>query len=197
MVGASNTPGTYLLPRVLGRYRRAHPGVEVALEIGDTRQILRHLMEGAFDLGVVGEAEYDASLAVTPYRDDRLILILPPGHPLEQRERLTLEALREAVFVFREPGSSTREILERALAAREFRPRVEMEVGSAEAVKKVVEAGLCLSFISEHAVELELQVGALVTRPVADLDLRRRLNIVRRGSLRLSSLHERFLAELL
>jgi DNA-binding transcriptional LysR family regulator len=196
VIGASNTPGTYLVPEALGRFRHAHPGVEVTLEIGDTRQVLQRLTEGAFDLAVVGEAAYGASLVVRPYREDRLVLIVPPGHPLARQERLALQDLEDLPFVLREAGSSTREILERELSARGFIPRLEMEVGSAETVKKVVEAGLALSFISEHAVGLELQVGALVARPVSDLEIRRQLNIVWRSSLSLTRIHEQFLTAL-
>ncbi|MBI3911352.1 MAG: LysR family transcriptional regulator [Armatimonadetes bacterium] len=195
-IGASNTPGTYLLPGPLGAFRQAHPGVEVVLQIGATREVLDRLIAGEVDLAVVGEAQFPAALIAEPYVQDTLALILAPSHPLATRPHVDLAALAGEPFVLRPPGSSTREVLERALAGRQFRPRVVMELGSTEAVKKAVGAGLGISFLSQYAVELELQAGALVTRPVAGLDLCRGIYTVRRASLPLVPLYGHFLAAL-
>ena len=99
-------------------------------------------------------------------------------------------------FVLRERGSSTRAVLERTLEAAGIRPQVVMELGNTEAVKKTVAAGLGISLVSEHAVELEVRVGVLVARRVPDLNPERGIYVVRRRTLHLTPLHSRFLASL-
>jgi LysR family transcriptional regulator, low CO2-responsive transcriptional regulator len=196
VLGASSTPGTYLLPEVLGKFRQGHPRVEVALEIVDTHEVLARVQDGRLDLGVVGEVAFDPSLQATLLQDERLVLILPRKHPLAEKETLEPADLEHEPFVLREEGSSTREVLERALGEQGLRPRVVMELGNTEAIKKAVAAGLGLSFVSEHAVELERQAGVLVAREVPALSLCRGIYVVARISFRMTPLHERFLGAL-
>jgi DNA-binding transcriptional LysR family regulator len=195
-IGASSTPGIYLLPEILGEFRRGYAGAEIALEIGDTRSVLTRILDGSIDIGVLGEADFPASLCVEAFCDDILMLILPPSHPLAGRKRIDLPALTSEQFVLREPGSSTREVLERALRMRGFTPKVIMELDNTEAVKKAVMAGLGISFVSQHALSLETAAGVLLSRRVAGLDLERRLHTVWRRSFALTPLHERALAAL-
>lgn len=196
VLGASSTPGTYLLPDLLGRFRRAHPGVEVALVIADTHEVLARILDGRLDVGLVGEADFAPALQVEPYSRDALVLILAPAHPLAALHTVSLSDLREETFVLRESGSSTRTVLERALSEQGFRPRSVLELGTTEAVKKAVGAGLGVSFVSECAVELECRAEALVTRRVSPLELHRGLHLVRRSSFRPTPLYRRFLAAL-
>jgi DNA-binding transcriptional LysR family regulator len=197
VVGASSTPGTYLLPGRLGRFRQTHPAVEVALEIGDTRDVLERVVDGRVDLAVVGETAFPAGVVTERLWDDTLVLIVCPSHRLAKSDRrISLARLAEEPFVLRERGSSTREVLESALAERGVKPRVAMELGNTEAVKKTVSAGLGIAFVSEHAVELERTAGVLVTLKVLDLELRRGIYLARRATLRLTPLHERLLTSL-
>jgi DNA-binding transcriptional LysR family regulator len=151
---------------------------------------------GKLDLGVVGEAPFDPSLFVESFRRDTLVLILPADHPLAERDPIVPADLAEEPFILREQGSSTRHILERALREWGLEPRVVMELGSTEAIKKTVAARLGVSFVSRYAVELEKRMGVLVSRPVPALALHRDLRVVRRTTLPLTPLHERFLEAL-
>lgn len=196
VLGASSTPGTYLLPELLGQFRRAYPRVEVALEITGSQEVLARILDGRLDVGLVGEADFASTLSVELFRRDTLVLIVSPAHPLAGRPVLQLSDLRDETFVLRESGSSTRQVLERSLTAHGFRPKNVLELGTTEAVKKAVGAGLGVSFVSEYAVQLECQAGMLVTGRVAALDLQRGLHLVRRASFRPTRLHQRFLTAL-
>jgi DNA-binding transcriptional LysR family regulator len=196
LLGASSTPGTYLLPQVLGMLRRSHPRVELQLEIADTHQVLAALLEGRLDLAVVGEAPFAPRLQTELLLTEQLVLVLPPTHPLANRARVTPGELAAEPFVLREPGSSTRAALERALAVHGVRPRVAMELGSMEAVKKSVAAGLGLSMVSEHAVALEVRAGVLAARRVEGLNVERGLYAAWRSSHRRTALQARFMAAL-
>jgi DNA-binding transcriptional LysR family regulator len=196
LIGASTTPGTYLLPPLLGAFRNRFPQAELTLKISDTREIVQHVLDGLLDLGVVGEADFKPTLYVERIVTEKLVLILPPSHPLADKEAISLDDLTAAPFVLRERGSSTREVLERALHARGLEPNIVMELNNAEAVKKAVEAGLGISFVSEHAVKLELKAGVFVMRHVPELELSRGIYYIRRAASHLTVLHERFLEEL-
>jgi DNA-binding transcriptional LysR family regulator len=191
VIGASSTPGTHILPALLGAFQREYPRVEVALEIGDTREVLGRVLEGRLDLGLVGEAPFDPALRTELFRTETLVLILSPGDPLAQQKRVRARDLHARPFVLRERGSSTREVLERALGAKAIQPRVVMELGNTEAVKKTVAAGLGVSLVSEHAVELEERTGELIVRRIPELNPQRGIYLVRRKSLQLTPLHQR------
>ncbi|MFN3652178.1 MAG: LysR family transcriptional regulator [Armatimonadota bacterium] len=197
VVGASSTPGTYLLPERLGRFHQEHPGVEVSLEISDTREILARVVGGRLDLAVVGETAFPEAVIAERLWEETLVLIAQPGHRrVKSAAPFRPPELAGEPLVLRERGSSTREVLERALRECGLEPRVAMELGSTEAVKRSVAAGLGVALVSEHAVDLEVQAGVLVTRPLTGLQLRRGFYLVRRSSLHLTALHRQFLAEL-
>src|SRR5438477_556983 len=84
-IGASTTPGTYLLPAALGRFHATYPGITLRLEISDTRGIERSVAVGQLELGVIGEAPLVRGLAAEPWVKDELVLIVPRGHPFERR----------------------------------------------------------------------------------------------------------------
>jgi len=164
VIGASSTPGTYLLPELLGTFQRSYPGVEVILEIADSGAVLERVLDGRLDLGVVGEMEFGSAVHSELFLTESLVLILAPGHPLGAKKWIAVEDLLAQPFVLRERGSSTREVWSGYFGERGIQPRVIMELGSTEAVKKTVAAGLAVSLVSEHAVELEVRAGALEVR---------------------------------
>src|SRR2546428_1077728 len=115
-IGASTTPGTYLLPAALGRFHAAYPGVTLRLGISDTREIERPVAVGQLELGVIGEAPLVPGLAAEPWVKDELVLIVPRGHPFARRRDVTAHAIAGESYIAREEGSSTRGVAERYLA---------------------------------------------------------------------------------
>jgi DNA-binding transcriptional LysR family regulator len=183
-IGASQTIGTYLLPGVLAEFRRRHPGVELLVRIENTEQIHRRLAGLELDIalteGFVEEGELEAEVF---YRDE-LVVIAAPGHRLVGQARVLLSAVREEPFVLREPGSGTRAVEERALARLKLPVRAVMELGSTEALKRVVAEGVGLAVVSRLAVAAELAAGTLAVLPVAGLRIERPLHLVRRKGRR-------------
>ena len=161
-VGASTTPGTYLLPAVLGRFHAAHPGIALSLRIGDTREIEQWVAAGSVELGVIGEAPIRPGLAAEPWVKDELVAIVARRHPLARRRAIRGTALVGEPYIAREEGSSTRGVAERFLAELGVTLRPAMELGSTEAVREAVAAGLGVSVVSRHAVRSrDRQVVAL------------------------------------
>ncbi len=192
-VGASTTIGDYLLPAVLGAFRRHYPGVGVAVEIANTRQIADRVRHGELHLGLIGEPLDDADLDVEPYRDDALVLVVPPGHALAGATVAARELSAE-VLIARERGSATRDVTAQALATAGVRMEIGMELGSTEAVKGAVAAGLGIAFISACAVDHEVSAGRLAHTRVDGLDIRRQFQIARLRGRRLTRAEHAFMS---
>jgi DNA-binding transcriptional LysR family regulator len=179
-IGASSTIGTYLLPPLLGAYHRQYPGIELFLDIGNTQQVMEHLLEYRIEVAYVeGPVAPDERLHITPWRDDELVVIAAPDHPLARRPQLTEADIIGAPFILREPGSGTREVMEQALAERGITVQPVMELGSTEAVKHAVSAGLGLSIVSKVAIQMEIIAGRLTILRIPSLMIQRRLSRVR------------------
>lgn len=192
-IGASMTAGVYVLPELLGRFKAAHPGIRLWLDIANTREVERGLLENRLDLAVVEGSVTAPEILHEPFRDDELVVVAPPAHPLAQREVVRPGDLEAFDFLVRERGSGTREVSERAFAAAGIHPPAAMELGSIEAIKRGVAAGLGLAALSRRAVADEVQTGQLSIVHVVGLDLSRGLEIVRHRDKRLSRAAEAFL----
>ena len=183
-LGASMTIGGYLLPTVLGVFRRAYPGVELQLAIANTETIKTRLIDGTLDLGLTeGMPPRDPELSTRVFREDELIVIAPTDHPLVlpakcKRQPRPIDARRLCAqpLILREPGSGTREVLLQALAECGSKPgEVVLTLTNTEAIKRAVLAGLGLAVVSRLCVTMELAGGVLVEVPTRGLKLRRSL----------------------
>jgi DNA-binding transcriptional LysR family regulator len=180
VIGASTTIGTYLLPGVLAEFRRRHPGVELLVQVENTEQVHRRLAGHELDIGLTEGFVEEEGLEAEVFHRDELVMIAAAGHPLAGQPRVPLSAVRREPFVLREPGSGTRAVEERALARLKLPVRVAMALGSTEAIKRVVAAGVGLAIVSRLAVCAECNAGSLVVLPVAGLGIKRPLHLVRR-----------------
>src|SRR5690348_11952027 len=151
-VGASTTPGTYLLPEVLGRFHTAYPHVTLSLRISDTREIERWVAAGDVELGVIGEAPLIPGLVAERWVRDELVLIVPRRHRLSRRRAVSAAAITGEPYIAREQGSSTRDVAERYLRRLGTTLTPVMELGSTEAIREAVAAGLGVALVSRHAV---------------------------------------------
>lgn len=194
VVGAGQTPGDYLLPRVLGEFRRRHPGIEVELEIAGTARVVEWLVRHVYDLGFLGDFVEHRDLEVAPYVEDRVVLFVAAEHPLARAGSIDLDAVLSGGLIVREPGSATRGTGERAFRAAGVEPTPAMELGSNESVKHAVLAGLGVGMLSMYAVELERMAGRLVVLEAPAFDGRRMLYVARHRAKPLSRAHDAFVA---
>lgn len=178
-VAATATPGAYLVPRVLVEFRVRHPAVALRLRIGGVREVERWVLEGAADVGVIGQVSESLQAVVTPFRQDELVAVFPGSHPLASVARLDGAALAAQPLIVREAESSTRQTLERALAASGLAVRVQFELSSIEAILQAVAAGLGASVVSELAVAEPVLWRRMRVRRVAGMSLSSYLAVVR------------------
>ena len=159
-LAASTTPGGYLLPALLARFRRRHPGIDVELSVTHSAEALRRVADGEAHLGLVGAAEPAAGLFLYPYAADELVLVCPPDHPLAGSDA-DGSALSGETLLLREDGSGTRAAVEAHLRATGLRFSATLTLGCSEAIRGAAAAGLGVAFLSRLVVADELARGRL------------------------------------
>ena len=177
-LGASLTIGNYLCPELIDRYLRFYPGSEVKLEIGNTEHIARAVAN--FDLGLAlieGEITHP-DLAVADWMADELTVFCAPTHAVARAASVSIERLLEESWIVREPGSGTRQTLDRAMTPWWPRWKIGLELEHTEAIKGMVATGHFIGCVSRRALTEPFESGRLVPLTVPELDLNRRFYLV-------------------
>lgn len=174
-VAASTTIATYLLPPYLGRFHTRHPNVRIRTTSANTRAVLRALLEFRADVALVEGPIEHPRVQVVPWREDELVVIAAPDHPMVAIQPVDVKRLADEQFLVREPGSGTRVVTQRALAAHGLRLARTIRVGGTEAIKQAVAAGLGLGIVSRAAATDQLALGRIVVVDVRELEIRRTL----------------------
>jgi DNA-binding transcriptional LysR family regulator len=183
---ASTTPGMYVVPRLIAKFRSQHPRIAIRLGIKNTRQIEEGLINNEFDLGFVGGHLVGEEIETLSWRSDELVLIVPPSHPLAHRRQIKPRDLGKETFINREPGSATRAVVEEHFLLPGLPPEASLELGNPETVKLAVKDGMGIAFVSKSAIEMELETKSLVALKVQGLRISRELKIIYRKGRHLS-----------
>ncbi|MEW6275870.1 MAG: selenium metabolism-associated LysR family transcriptional regulator [Bacillota bacterium] len=181
-IGASTIPGEYLLPLLIGDFRKKYPGVLVSLRIGGSGEVEKWLANREIDLGFTGIFVASKEVECLPWIDDRLVLIIPPDHPWGQKKIVDVSELIKEPLILREPGSGTRRAFEDRLAAKNVlltQSNTAMELGSTRAIITAVQAGLGIGVVSYWAAREPLLLNRVKEILLKDVDLRRKLYVAR------------------
>jgi DNA-binding transcriptional LysR family regulator len=190
-VGASSTPGTYLLPHALGRFRVEYPGVALELRIRNTEQVEKWVASGEVELGVIGDtSDQTGSFTSDPWLEDELVVLVPKHHALARRGSMSAVALASEPVIAREHGSSTRRTTERFLGKLGITLDPVMELGSTEAIREAVAAGLGIALVSRYAIGHNDPRVAIVR--LDGVGWGRRFTIIRRADTSLGPAATRF-----
>jgi len=200
-LGGSNIPGQYILPGVIGRFKADRPNIKVILRISDTAAIVAAVASGELELGMVGAVVQKKGLSFEPCFHDDMVLIVPPGHRLADCRQVSLDDLASEPFVLREKGSGTRLASERALQAAGNLQlsdlQIVAEMGSTEAIRQAVRAGLGCSIVSRRAVKDDLEHGLLHAPVLEGVQLSRQFYLIWHNQRTLSPLAHAFRSFLL
>lgn len=139
--------GPYFVIGLIAAFRARHPGIEISVAIGNSRQARQSLLDYAADVAVLATASGDARFLELPFGRKEVVLFVPARHPWARRKSVRLTELAGEKMILREPGSSTRRAFEEALAAAGVVPQIALEIGSREAVREAVAAGLGISVV--------------------------------------------------
>ena len=183
---AVNSTAEYFAPGLLAEFRKAQADVRVRLLIDNREEVSRLLIANEVDLAIMGRPPADLDAEAVSFAPHPLVVIAGASHPLVGREGLSVADIAHESMIVREAGSGTRSAMEEFFRERAIAPNIDMEMGSNEAIKQAVVAGLGISFISQHTLGLELTTGRLVVLKVEGTPVMRRWFLVRHKSKRLT-----------
>jgi DNA-binding transcriptional LysR family regulator len=180
-IGGSTIPGAYILPSFIGPFKKKFPGASIHLYIDDTANVTEAVLKGDLHLGVVGARTVEPHLEHYPFLEDELVVAVPPEHAWAGKKRISADSLMKEPFILREKGSGTRRIMEEQFE----KERVSLSglnavavMGSSDAVRQAVKAGLGVSILSIRALRDDIQSGRLSVVRVKGIPLKRRFSIV-------------------
>jgi len=185
-IGATQTIGTYLAPRLIARYRARHPHATVSLDLSNTADIAGKVEDFTLDLGLIEGEHSGPRLLVEDWLDDEMLPICAPSHPLAARDRCAVEAVLAEGWVVRERGSGTRQALDRAMQPYASRWTIALELQQTQAIVEMVAASPLIGCVSRLAAAGPIALGQVRALTVPALDLRRRFTIIRQRDKLLS-----------
>ncbi|ERN40508.1 transcriptional regulator [Rubidibacter lacunae KORDI 51-2] len=203
LIGASQTTGTYLLPRMIGAFRQKYTDVAVQLHVHSTRRTSWSVANGQVDLAIIGgevPTELQDTLDIYPYAEDELALIVTGSHPMAKLEAIPKEDLYKLGFITLDSQSTIRKVIDQVLVRHNInskRLKIEMELNSIEAIKNAVQSGLGAAFVSTTAIEKELQMQTLRRLAIEDVSVRRTLSLIVNPNRYRSKAAEAFMQEIL
>ncbi|HDP69699.1 MAG TPA: LysR family transcriptional regulator [Actinobacteria bacterium] len=181
LLGASTTPGEYVIPKMLGQFKKKFPDVEPQLIIADTDIILEKLENHDIDIAFVGRKISNDKLESNKFASDELVVIVHPNNQLTKRKTVSLKEIVSSPLILREKGSATRKTFEDMIKNEGFSEKdlnVVMELGSIQAILAAVEADLGISIVSKWSAERDLSLGVIKTILVANTKLARDIHLI-------------------
>ena len=192
-VGASITIGNHMLIDFVKAFQEELPGMRVQVLIDAGLPLQNALIDNKLDIALVeGESEFD-ELVSEPFASDRLVPIFPPAHPLLTKPALFLADVTDCPLLLREEGSAGRAYLNSVFEARGHAVRPVWESASTQALVRAVAAGLGVSILPEQLVRIDIDLGVVCARAIADADLSRRFNIIRHKNKYITDSARRFM----
>jgi len=189
MIGSSTIPGTYILPYIIGNFRKEYPSIQATIKISGSKRIAKCVINGDLELGVIGAEWNENSLDLMELFSDELTLIVYPEHHFAKKKSISIEELKGEPFILRELASGTRKIMEQIFAQNNFKLsdlQEVAEIGSTEAVKEAVKAGLGISILSKKAVLEDIKQQKLVSVELENISMKRPCYLIKRKNRELS-----------
>ncbi len=186
-IGAGLTLGAYYVPRIIERFSKKYPQISIRMSLNNSFQVIENILSFKDDLGFVARVHHQEKLAVIPFFRENLVLITSSKHPVAGKKTLSIHEIEDERFIFRERGSATREVVEETLQKFHVPIKLVMELGSNEAIKAAVRAGLGMSIISNRVVLEEARMKTLTTHTFSDASIERDLHIVHHKDKHLSA----------
>ncbi|MEQ9480816.1 LysR substrate-binding domain-containing protein [Coleofasciculus sp. F4-SAH-05] len=190
------TTAKYFIPRLLGPFCRRYPGIDVSLQVTNHEYILGRLNDNADDLYVMSQLP-DLDITYEAILDNPLVVIAPSDHPLVNETNIPMERLAEEPFIMREPGSGTRKAVQELFDSHDIELKVQLDLGSNEAIKQAIAGGLGISVLSRHTLALEGICNQLTILDVEEFPIERYWYAVYPNGKQLSVVARTFLDYLL
>ncbi len=180
-IGASRTVGEYIMPYVVSEFKKEYPDVDIALEIYNTKQVEKNIMNNTIDVGLVESDISNKKLLYQDFLDDELVLIVSSNHRWANEDSVSFLELKDEPFIIREAGSGSRLVFEQALLDSDFdieNLNIIMEIGNITAIKTIVASGLGVSVVSKWAAEDMVKSGEVCILRIKEFTIFRKLSII-------------------
>lgn len=201
VIGASNIPGTYLLPRLIGSFKTRNPAVKLIMKISDSNDIFKRLIENHIEIAILGaDFPVDNRLESIEVFTDHMLLAVHPDHRLAGGSSVKLEEFVGEPFIFREKGSGTRNVMTQVFEKNGYDSLaldVVAEFGNMGSIRQGIKAGIGVSILSSLAIAEDIRQGSIVGLPVTDASFQRSFFLTRRRHHILSPIAEEFQKHLL
>ena len=185
--------GLHELPLYLKEYLREYPQVNVHVEYARPNKIYDDTVGGRVDLGIVAYPAKHPQVTVLPFREDRLVVVVPPSHPMAQLRKVTLTRLDGEAFVAYERDIATRKAIDQLLRDRNVSVRYVGEYDNIETIKRAVEIGQGISIVPLASVQYEIELGLLKVVHLSDETIMRPLGIIHKKGRHLSPAAVKFI----
>ncbi|MEI7554432.1 LysR family transcriptional regulator [Candidatus Chlorohelix sp.] len=192
-IASSTTVAECILPHALGLFKTAYPAIQLEMQIANSTKVVEWVSERHFDLGFIGNEIESDELVIVPLCEDEIGVFVATNHPLANRKSITPEELAQQLFVARERGSATRLNAERVLQNLGIKPKISLELGGNEAVKRAVCTGLGVGMLSIFSLTPEIKAGMVKIIPVEGLACYRNFTAIYRRDKELTSAEKRLL----
>ena len=176
----------YFVPQLLARFSKDFPELEVRLAVKNRHSVIELLTSNEVDLAIMGRSPQSLDTVAESFAQNPHVIIAPPDHLLARQHAIPVERVASETFIVREPGSGTRLAMQQFFEERGLACRVGMEMASNETIKQAVMAGMGVSFISRHTIDLELHTGRLVALDVIGTPVMRQWHVAHLAKKRLS-----------
>ncbi len=176
----------YFVPRLLARFGRDYPQLEIRLAVNNRDSVIQQLTANEIDLAIMGRSPQSLDTIAEPFAENPHVIIAAPSHPLAARRRIPVETVAKETFVVREPGSGTRLAMQKFFDDHRAPCKVGMEMASNETIKQAVMAGMGVSFLSRHTIDLEFQTQRLAVLDVRGTPVIRHWHVAHLAKKRLS-----------
>lgn len=183
-IGASQTIGTYLLPKLLALFAQNNPQINLTIQVNSTRHISKQIINRQIDLAIVGgeiPLELRKKLKIDLFVEDELKLIVPKSHPFAKKKQIQKEDLYYLKFIALNSNSTIRHFIDNVLQQKEIKIdqlKIVMQLNSIEAIKTAVSLGLGVAFVSSSAIEKEIKLQTIEILTIQNIKITRTLSIL-------------------
>ncbi|MBE9041737.1 LysR family transcriptional regulator [Oscillatoriales cyanobacterium LEGE 11467] len=191
------TTAKYFVPQLLGAFCQQYPAIDISLQVTNHQKLKRRMLENEDDLYILSQPPEDLDLHLQAFLDNPLVVVARSDCELARKKNMPIEYLDREKFIMREPGSGTRQAIEKLFSKHKISIEVRLELGSNEAIKQAILGGLGISILSQHTLRYELERGELAILDVQKFPIQRHWYVAYLGGKQLSVVAQMFLQHLL
>ncbi len=192
-LGTTKAYARYLMPALVTSYHKQYPDIRIILDEGSSRDMVNSLLEFRNEIAVIARPDDQPGVNFTPFSQEELVLIIPPGHPWMQRKWVGIEELALEPIIMKDTGSGTRRVINELFSQRGYEPNILMETSNTEFIKDLVHRGEAVSFLIRESVAAELAAGRMGSVALKGAELNLDVSIAYLEDQRLSPAAKAFL----